>query len=136
MVAAIIDSHPVFLNGLTQFLQGTYPSIQIIKSLNISAFESSRGELKPDFIILGINNFFKPREMKTFEMMARALPATATIMFYDELNMVLPFLKSGAKGFIAKKGDTGELVDCLTMIISGKRYLNNEVFEWIVRPTS
>lgn len=136
MVAAIIDSHPVFLNGLTQLLYGTYSDIQVVKSVNINAFNTTRGDLKPDFIIFGVNGFLKPRELKMFDLLLRSLPTTAIIVFYDELNMVLPFLKSGANGFIAKKGNPQELIDCLDMVTSGKRYLNNEVFEWIVRPNA
>jgi DNA-binding NarL/FixJ family response regulator len=136
MVAAIIDSHPVFLNGLTQFLYEFYPKISVIRSATLSAFNAGKGDLIPDFVILGVNNFFKPAELKTLEVMKRSMPSTSIVIYYDEIQMVIPFLKTGASGFLAKKGNPSELLDCLESILKGKRYLNNEVFEWIVRPVS
>ena len=136
MVAAIIDSHPVFLNGLTQFLDEFYPRINVIRSTTLSAFDTDKGDLNPNFVILGVNNFFKPAEFKKLEMIKRSMPATSIVVYYDEIQMAIPFLKTGANGFLAKKGDPSELLDCLESILKGKRYLNNEVFEWIVRPIS
>lgn len=135
MVAAIIDSHPVFLNGLTQFLQGSFGNIQVLRAASAAAFENGRGDLQPDFLILGVNNFFKAAEIKTFETLKRRLPGTKTIVFYDEVNMIVPFLKIGVNGFLSKNGDPQELADCLAIVMDGKRYLNNEVFNWIVKST-
>lgn len=133
MVAAIIDSHPVFLNGLTQFLYQSMKNINVVRSVDLRQFDIARGDLRPDFIILGVNGTLGNREYKTFQAMRRALPNSKTIVFYDEIEMAIPFLKGGVNGFLAKKSNPQELTDCLDVVMKGKRYLNNEVFEMIIR---
>jgi len=133
MIAAIIDSHPVFLNGLTQFLYESFKTVDVIRSETVTSFNSARGDLRPDFLIIGVNSIFRNNDLKTFERLARSLPDSRTIVFYDRLEMVIPFLKSGVNGFLAKNGQPEELSDCLDTVLKGRRYLNNEVFDLIVR---
>ncbi|MDQ6480567.1 hypothetical protein [Dyadobacter sp. LHD-138] len=136
MVVAIIDSHPVFLSGLTQFLYEFFPKAQVIRSVSLNAFDENRVELKPDLLILGVNSFFKVGELKTLEAIKESMPSAYIVVLYDEIHMAIPLLKIGARGFLAKRESSIELLDCLQCILKGKRYLNEEVFEWIVRPTS
>ena len=135
MIVIIIDSHPVFLNGLTQFLYQLHPGAKVLRYPTISAFTAASEQVLPDIIILGVNRLWKPGEVKLFEAASRPLSMKGIILFYDEVHMVVPFLKTGASGFIGKKGEPQELADCLESILKGKRYLSNELLEWMIRPT-
>lgn len=136
MLAILIDSHPVFLNGLTQYLSQFYKDIQILRSMSPKDFETNPGNIKPELIILGVNNFFKKKDIKAFDTLTNSLQAPPTIIFYDDINMITPFLKSSVNGFLSKNGPPEELIECVETVMSGRRYINNEVYEWIVRPNS
>lgn len=131
MVAAIIDSHPVFLNGLTELLQHHYKDVSILRAGNITAFEENRGDARPDLILLGVNKVFDSTELAVFEQIKKSLPYTATVILYDEINLVLPFLTTGANGFLGKLSKPEELIECIASVTSGANFLDPQIFDLI-----
>jgi len=131
MVVAIIDSHPVFLNGLSEILQHDFKGVQVIKYGNLKEFDEDKKNLNPDFIILGVNKVFDSEELKIFKNIRQALPTAATIIFFNELNMVFPFLTTGANGYLAKKSHPSELINCMECLMAEKNYLDTQILDLI-----
>jgi two-component system invasion response regulator UvrY len=133
MIVAIVDSHPVFLSGLSEFLNTYFLDIRILRFESINAFEFEKTEQGPDLVIVGVNMIFKEKDIKRIHSIQRSYPLAKIIIYYDQISMTLPFLKMGADGFVAKNSDLHELTDCIQWVLSGRRYLSNDVFDWIVR---
>jgi DNA-binding NarL/FixJ family response regulator len=131
MVVAIIDSHPVFLNGLSEILQHYFKNVQVIKSGNLNDFVEDKEHIDPDFIILGVNKVFDSTELKMFENIRQSQPTAATIIFFNELHMVFPFLTTGANGYLAKKSNPAELIDCMECLMAEKSYLDTQILDLI-----
>lgn len=125
MLAVLIDSYPVFLNGLTQVFVEAIPDIQLRKFPGLSFFLKEQ-EVPPDLIVLGVNEFPKPDTIELFRTVVQRMPGSKTIVYYDEPAMALPFFDLGACAFVAKKNSLSEFLNCLSVIAGGNRYLSSD----------
>lgn len=127
IIAAIIDSQPIFLNGLSIFLMEHFNQVHVIKSKSITAFSADNPGIRPDLMICGINSVADSNEFqRARSRITRQFPSSKIIVYYDHVSMVVPFAKI-SHGLLAKKNDISELIECINNVLSGNRYLCNEV---------
>lgn len=124
----IADDHKVLIDGINAILQ-TDDQIEVVgSSLNgeevLQWFENNTC----DVLILDINmpkmdgiavlNEFKKKEEK---------PQVVILSSYDDVKLVKEVLKIGAKGFLAKKCASEQIVEAINTVYSGENYFSKSI---------
>jgi DNA-binding NarL/FixJ family response regulator len=132
---AIVDDHPVVIEGLTKHLSKV-PTFKIIGSF-ISG-EELIGFLKNtpvnivllDITLPGISGIDICKEIK------RISPDTVVLAFsnHHERSTVLKMLANGASGYILKDASIDEIVDCIHIALNGQIAFSKMASEIIARP--
>ena len=86
---------------------------------------------RPDLVIMDIG---LPGIEATAEIL-RHSPQTGILIVsvYDDENVVLSAIRSGARGFLLKRASSGDLLDALRNIAQGGSYLSSKVSERLLR---
>lgn len=54
---------------------------------------------------------------------------------YDDrpdASLIVPYLKAGVNGYLSKQNSTNKLIECVEIVLEGKRYVCKEVLELIL----
>ena len=119
----IVDDHPIVASGCRALLAGN----QDIAILEASDAESGEGAFvteRPDICILDINL----PGVSGFELARRILARDATariIMFSmnDDPIFAARAIETGAKGYVSKSGDPGDLIEAIRKVGEGGVFL-------------
>ncbi|WP_221393266.1 response regulator transcription factor [Dyadobacter sp. NIV53] len=134
MTIALIDKHPILRTGLVFFIKDHFTEATILESDSIVTFYESYRDQKPDLIILGISQDSNSNNLNFINLVKKKYPKAA-IVLYDEkpgTSMGFHYLKAGVKGYLSKQNNLTELIDCITDVLKGKRYICNDVLEIIL----
>ena len=134
MTIALIDKHPILRTGLVFFLKDHFNEATILESDSITTFNESYKDQKPELIILGISQDSSANNLSFINLVKKKYPKSS-IVLYDEkpgTSMVFHYLKAGVKGYLSKQNNLTELIDCITDVLKGKRYICNDVLEIIL----
>lgn len=133
---AIVDDHPMILEGLKSLLQKDN-QFQIFSFTKGSAILDFIQENKVDVVLLDIVlndgsglDFCKSIKQK--------LPKTIVIGVSNqaERSIIFRFLENGGNGYILKNANPKEITDCIDKAINGDLALSKEVQEIMLRSSS
>lgn len=129
----IADDHPIFLVGLREVLSETN-NFKIIAEAEDGEQAINRiKEYKPDIAILDIS---MPK-VGGLDVVAQMRNWTQSPLFvllslYDDEVYIRKALAYGVSGYILKENTNDELLKCLNVISTGKKYLCSSIKEKIV----
>lgn len=123
MRVLIVDDHPIVASGCRALLAGD-SEIDILEAPDAEAGEAAFAAEKPDLCVLDINL----PGVSGFELARRILARDETariIMFSmnDDPIFAVRAIEAGAKGYVSKSGDPGDLVEAIREVGGGGEYL-------------
>jgi DNA-binding NarL/FixJ family response regulator len=119
----IVDDHPIVASGCRALLAGA-PDVTILEASDAESGEGVFVAERPDVCVLDINL----PGVSGFELARRILARDATariIMFSmnDDPIFAARAIETGAKGYVSKSGDPGDLVEAIRRVGDGGVFL-------------
>jgi DNA-binding NarL/FixJ family response regulator len=123
MRVLIVDDHPIVASGCRALLAGD-AGIVILEASDAESGERTFVAEQPDVCVLDINL----PSVSGFELARRILAHSASariIMFSmnDDPIFAARAIEAGAKGYVSKSGDPGDLVEAIREVGKGGTYL-------------
>lgn len=123
MRVLIVDDHPIVASGCRALLAGD-TEIDILEAPDAETGEATFAAEKPDLCVLDINL----PGVSGFELARRILArddSARIIMFSmnDDPIFAVRAIEAGAKGYVSKSGDPGDLVEAIREVGNGGEYL-------------
>ncbi|MCE7042800.1 response regulator transcription factor [Dyadobacter sp. CY312] len=124
----LIDKNPVLRKGLHDVLCEHFQVVAILESNSVFHFFETFPAPGPDLIIKGVNSLEDENNVESVVKVRKWYPHTKVILYDQQVNpsMVNSYLAAGVKGYISKEDELKEVIDCVTQVANGNRYLNNE----------
>lgn len=136
MTLAIVDDHPMILEGLKSLLQ-QHSQYQIFSFTKGAAALDFIQENKADIVLLDIVlsdgsglDFCKSIKQKSPKTIVLAISNQA------ERSMIFRFLENGGNGYILKNADPKEILQCIDQAVKGEIALSKEVQSIMLRASS
>lgn len=129
----IVDDQQIIIDGIMSLLH-MHQEISIIGYANNGKEAIERvGALLPDIVLLDFN-MPGMDGIETAQQLKYLYPNVKILMLtgYDELELIRDALKKGADGYVLKNISKGELVEAMSTIIQGKKYLDTHVQDKII----
>ncbi|HTY11405.1 MAG TPA: response regulator transcription factor [Bacteroidota bacterium] len=130
----IVDDHPIVREGLIGLLKGA-PDCKVIAEASEAdeALAKARKE-KPDMILLDIALPGK----SGFELLKQLhieMPKIKVVVLsmYSETQYAIRCLKAGAKAYLTKRSAPKELLNAITKVIAGGKYISAALSELLAR---
>jgi DNA-binding NarL/FixJ family response regulator len=136
---AIVDDHPIVLEGLQKVLMQAYDYVSAIcfstggEFLNfIKKAETGTDIVLLDITLPDINGIDLCREVKTLSA------DTCVLAFsnHNERSTIMRMLQNGASGYLLKNSSADEVVSCINEALSGQIALSREAREIMAKPTA
>ncbi|GLU53497.1 response regulator transcription factor [Dyadobacter frigoris] len=124
---ALVDKHPVMRIGLIALLKDNFNDILILESSCMSSFLKTKAQT--DVTILGISPDSDAGNLRFLNKL-KDKDAFGPIIVYDEEPrpyLAVSFLRSGVMGYLSKQNDESELIDCISKVLNGNRYVCKEI---------
>jgi len=138
MTIAIVDDHPVVLEGLQRILLENF---NILKILQFNSGEAIVDFLNteqglPDIILLDITLPGKSG-IETCIQIKKIVPHIHIIGFsnHAQRSMVMQMLQNGASGYILKNAMASEVIECIQDVIAGKIAFSKEIIAIMAQPS-
>jgi two-component system, NarL family, invasion response regulator UvrY len=127
----IVDDHPIVASGCRALLAGD-ADVTILEAPDAESGEGAFVAERPDVCVLDINL----PGVSGFELARRILARDATariIMFSmnDDPIFAARAIESGAKGYVSKSGDPGDLVEAIRKVGDGGVFLPSAIAQSI-----
>jgi two-component system invasion response regulator UvrY len=127
----IVDDHPIVASGCRALLAGS-PDIAILEAADAETGEEVFVAERPDICVLDINL----PGVSGFELARRILARDAAariIMFSmnDDPIFAARAIETGAKGYVSKSGDPGDLVEAIRKVGDGEVFLPSAIAQSI-----
>lgn len=125
----IADDHEIIRRGLKSLISDFWGGVEIIDA---STLEQAlvETEKSPSLIIIDVN-LPGGNNLKVIDQIKLVQP-NAKILVFSSLNeniYAVPYLKSGASGYLTKNAEESEIVTAITTILAGSRYSSRNVKE-------
>ena len=125
----IADDHEIIRRGLKSLISDFWSGVEIIEA---STLEEAlvETEKSPSLIIIDVN-LPGGNNLKVIEQLKQIQP-NAKILVFSSLNeniYAVPYLKSGASGYLTKNAEESEIVTAISTILAGSRYSSRNVKE-------
>lgn len=136
---AIVDDHPIVLEGLQKVLMEAYDYVSTIcfstggEFLNYIKKSGSGSDIvMVDITLPDINGIDLCREIKTLS------PATCVLAFsnHNERSTIMKMLQNGASGYLLKNAGADEVVGCINEALDGQIALSREAKEIMAKPSA
>lgn len=119
----IVDDHPIVASGC-RALFAADPGVEILEAADAETGLAAFTTGQPDVCVLDVNL----PGVSGFELARRILARAASariIMFSmnDDPIFAARAIESGAKGYVSKSGDPGDLVEAIRTVDAGGQYL-------------
>jgi len=124
----LVDDHPVVRDGYSRLLE-RQPDISVVAEMdNGESAYMQYAEVNPDVVVLdinmpGIGGLETIRRLRAKDSKVKILVFT----MHDSKIMVARTLEAGASGYLMKSSTTGEMIDAVRQVSSGKSYLDHEL---------
>lgn len=125
MKLLIIDDSPLLTDSLQLLLIRQPDPIESLVTTDILELKKQQPEYLPDIILLIVRDRSSERRYWTeIESLEEAYPASQLVVYSEQpVHLVKNYLRRGVKGFLSKKARFEDLVDCLTTVQKGNRYV-------------
>jgi two-component system, NarL family, invasion response regulator UvrY len=127
----IVDDHPIVASGCRALLAGE-TAVEILEASDAESGEGVFVTERPDVCVLDINL----PGVSGFELARRILardPAARIIMFSmnDDPIFAARAIQTGAKGYVSKSGDPGDLLEAIRKVGEGGVFLPSAIAQSI-----
>jgi len=136
---AIVDDHPVVLEGLQKVLMQAYDYVSTIcfstggEFLNYIKKSGTGSDIvMMDITLPDINGIDLCREVKMLS------PDTCVLAFsnHNERSTIMKMLQNGASGYLLKNASAEEVVGCINEALDGQIALSREAKEIMAKPSA
>src|SRR3984957_7235246 len=127
----IVDDHPIVASGCRALLAGK-PDITVLEAADAESGEAAFVAELPDICVLDINL----PGVSGFELARRILArdGTARLLMFsmnDDPIFAARAIEAGAKGYVSKSGDPGDLVEAIGKVADGGVFLPSAIAQGI-----
>jgi DNA-binding NarL/FixJ family response regulator len=126
----VADDHRMILEGIPSMLMLTSHPVVFDITVTETSEEAVRLALSQDFDVI-LMDFSLPGRNgpKATELILRRKPDARIlgISFHEEAAFAEAMMEAGAKGYVLKNIDPDTLVRAIKTVMSGKRFLSNEI---------
>ncbi|MGD2155969.1 MAG: response regulator transcription factor [Anaerolineales bacterium] len=132
----ICDDHLIVREGLRLILE-TAERIELVgEAINGSEALRLTGDLNPDVVLMDLRMPVMDG-LTAIEHLQRDHPQVAVIILttYDEDDLILQALRSGARGYLLKDTDRGTLINAIHAAARGETLLKPEIIERLLAQT-
>jgi DNA-binding NarL/FixJ family response regulator len=129
----LVDEHLMFLETLAPFF-GKVDGLEVvgIAESGVTALQKL-DDLQPDVVVLGINLLISDGCEFCQEVNLRWPDVKVLVLSsHDNQEVVLRFMKSGARGYLTKSCAFSELSQAITIICSGNMYLSPRITDRVL----
>jgi DNA-binding NarL/FixJ family response regulator len=136
---ALIDDHPIVIEGLEKILLRDLPVSQLLVHHSATEFLNIFSEQATfiDLVLLDItlpdkNGIEVCREIKAYS------PKTIVLGFsnHNDKSIILQMLNNGASGYLLKNASASELIFCIKEALKGQIIFSDEVKKIITNPAN
>lgn len=136
---AIVDDHPIVLEGLQKVLMQAYDYVSTIcfstggEFLNYIKKSGGGSDIVMiDITLPDINGIDLCKEVKILS------PATCVLAFsnHNERSTIMRMLQNGASGYLLKNAGADEVVSCINEALDGQIALSREAKEIMAKPSA
>lgn len=124
----IVDDHYMVIEGMRSLLQQDKTIEWMGHAMHAASCLAFLQQQQPDVILMDINlpdvsgiDLCKEVKQKYQRVHVIALSS------FNQLSFIQKMLESGASGYLLKNATQEEIVDALTTVISGRKYLSDDV---------
>lgn len=135
MKIALADRHPVLRRGLILALSSKIGDLTIAESDQLLALADSHAAFIPDIIIIGLDQLPTESPENLIQIARNQYPVASVIILDYTLNPTMAhlFLSAGAMGYLSKEAGVDEIIECVQLVLSGKRHMQLDVLLWMLR---
>lgn len=134
---AIIDDHPIVIEGLQKVLMQAYQYVSTICFTSGNEFIRfvSKGDNSTDIVLLDIS-LPDTSGIDLCKQIKAISPSTCVLAFsnHNERNTIMRMLQNGASGYLLKNSSAEEVVSCIDDAMQGMVALSRDVKEIMARP--
>lgn len=127
----LVDDHRILLEGMKSLIQDPF----VTKETASSGTEALRLIKSTDFDLM-ITDYEMPdiNGLELVKAAKAAQPEMKIIMLsmHDDPSVVRELLKTGVMGYILKKDTRKSLIEALSKVMEGKRFLSDEIAEILI----
>jgi DNA-binding NarL/FixJ family response regulator len=130
----LVDYHKLMRDGIRAILERD-SEFQVVGEAESGADAVQLcKKMHPDLVIIDLGLTGMDGIEATAEIL-RHSPTTrvAIISAYDDEDVVLNAIRSGARAFVLKQASSGDLLDALRSVVRGGSYLSSQVSEMVLR---
>jgi two-component system, NarL family, nitrate/nitrite response regulator NarL len=125
---AVIDDHSLVREGIQALLLAGISDSQVKLYGRIPAVDEILSAPIPDMIICD----YRVDESNALEFLIAlathsATPPVLIISMLDELEVGLPCIRAGARGFVSKSASSQEIIIASQMLLAGKTYMSSDL---------
>jgi len=131
----IVDDHPIIAEGIRKLIQDSkIATVAGVAGTGKACLDFLKWE-KPDIILLDINlpDISGIELCKTIKEKYSSLKILA-ITTFNERSCVINMMRNGADGYVLKNSETSEIIEAITEVSAGKKYLCYNADELIKKP--
>ncbi|MCE7040431.1 response regulator transcription factor [Dyadobacter sp. CY312] len=128
---AIIDQYPIVRAGLDLFIKNNFKNASVLESDNLDNLLRSGHSKTPDLIVVGTTPGSTKNQCDVIARILRANRDTRVIVYDDcpDFAKLSLYFKSGVTGYITKSSGMDELLNCISDVQIGKKYISNEILD-------
>jgi DNA-binding NarL/FixJ family response regulator len=135
---AIVDDHPIVMEGLQKVLMSAYNYVSAICFTTGTDFLNYLGkkETATDIVLLDIT-LPDINGIELCKQVKMQYPDICVLAFsnHNERGTIMQMLQQGAGGYLLKNAAAEELVDCINQAMKGNIALSREVRDIMAKPT-
>jgi len=130
----IADDHQLFREGLVNLISSA-PDVEVIAEAKDGMEATERAKkIKPDVVLIDIgmpvmNGIEATRIIKKENPQVKVI----AVSMHSDRQFVKGALEAGADGYLLKNCTYRQLIDAIQSVISGKKYLSDEITEMVIQ---
>lgn len=134
----IIDTHPVIRKALAALLKQSLAGTHLIESESIGALGKIEFDSNTIVFIVVVNSDFEEQGSDLIAEIKTKYPHSMVILYGEEIKseLIISYFKAGVNGYLSKDQEFSEMINCITMVRSGRRYVNAKhmemLFEYLI----
>ena len=132
---ALVDDHPIMLNGLSQVLASESKYRIIAQCESTKALQIVQ-EYRPQLVVLGIQD--AQRLISTVSAIASQFPAVKSLVYAatPTVQDAVRALEAGAKGYASKAGGVEELLQAIQLVHDDEIYISRSFAAGVITALS
>lgn len=130
----VADDHQLFREGLVNLLSASSDLEIVGQAVNGKETVVKTMELKPDIVLMDIGMPEMSGIEATVELI-RQIPAIKIIALsmHSDKQFINGMLEAGASGYLLKSSTYNQLIESITSVYSGNKYLSEEVKDIVIQ---